>query len=77
MAWFLTAASRKEQALNTFNVQMKFVTLLGGLMYANEVGVYVCVYRLAWDRLGVEVEEGGGVGVAAGKTFLIYTLVPD
>lgn len=20
-------------------------------MYANEVGVYVCVHRLAWDRL--------------------------
>lgn len=49
MAWFLTAASRKEQALNTFNVQMKFVTSLGSLMYANEVGV--CVYRLAWDGL--------------------------
>ena len=43
MAWFLTAASRKEQALNTFNVQMKFVTSLGSLMYANEVGVCVCV----------------------------------
>lgn len=38
----------------------------------------MCVHRLAWDRLGgVEVEEGGGVGVAAGKTFLIYTLVPE
>lgn len=49
MVWFLTAASRKEQALNTFNVQMKFVTSLGSLMYANEFGV--CVYRLAWDGL--------------------------
>lgn len=68
MAWFLTAASRKEQALNTFNVQMKFVTSLGSLMYANEVGVCVqaCVGR---------VGEGGWV--AAGKTFLIYPLVPD
>lgn len=43
MPWFLTAASRKEQALNTFNVQMKFVTSLGSLMYANEVGLCVCV----------------------------------
>lgn len=66
MAWFLTAASRKEQALNTFKVQMKFVISLGSLMYANEVGV--CVYRLAWDWFGG--------GVAAGKTFLIYPLVP-
>lgn len=66
MAWFLTAASRKEQALNTFNVQMKFVTSLGSLMYDNEVGV--CVYRHAWDGLG------GWGWVAAGKTFLIYPL---
>lgn len=65
MAWFLTAASRKEQALNTFNVQMKFVTSLGGLMYANEVGVCVCTGLRG---------TGCGVGgwVAAGKTFLIY-----
>lgn len=31
-------------------------------MYANEVGVYVCVYRLAWDRLG----GGGGRGRRSG-----------
>lgn len=38
MAWvFVTAASRKEQALNTFNLQMKFVTSLRCLIYANEV----------------------------------------
>ena len=43
MVWFLTAASRKEQALNTLNVQIKFVTLLASLMYANEFGVCVCV----------------------------------
>lgn len=41
MARFLTAASREEQALNTFNVQMKFVTSLGSLMHAIEVGVCV------------------------------------
>ena len=67
MACFLTAASRKEQVLNTFNVQMKFVTSLGSLMYANGVGV--C--KLVRGGLG----DGGG-WVAAGKAFWIYPLIP-
>ena len=58
MAWFLTAASRKEQALNTFNVQMKFVTSLGSLMYANEVGGGVCLCVCTGLR-GTGWREGG------------------
>lgn len=44
MVWFLTAASRKEKALNAFNVQLKSVSSSGSLMYANDAAA------LVWDR---------------------------
>lgn len=44
MVWFLTAASRSEKALNAFNVQLKPVSSLGSLMYANDAAA------LVWDR---------------------------
>lgn len=63
IACFLTASSRKgKHTLNTFNVQMKFVTSLGSLMHANEVSV-VCARWIVGQ-------------VASAKTFLIYPPPP-
>lgn len=44
MVWFLTAASRREKALNAFKAAAKSVSSSGSLMYANEAAA------LVWDR---------------------------
>lgn len=44
MVWFLTAASRREKALNAFNAQLKSVSSSASLMYANDGAA------LVWDR---------------------------
>lgn len=48
--WQLPAERNKPSTLSTFKWSLSHCW--GVLMYANEVGVYVCVHRLAWDRLG-------------------------